>query len=106
MRHIPVGARQLVLPSPSRQPSPEEPSSGADPFGKQASFSPTDLQSRYLVVKSVSGSPLRDDLELCLAELDALIAIAEVAPVVTYLHFEMEERRIMIIDALQSGFEL
>lgn len=66
-----------------------------------------DIQRRFLTVKSVSGSPLRDDLDLCLSELDALIsALQATSPILDYLGFEMENHRLKIIDALQSGYEL
>ena len=107
MTHVPAGRMHQLARSPSEHPSPENPAVGAgDPFEKRSFLSPIDLESRYQVVKSVSSSPLRDDLELCLAELDALIAIADSASVVTYLHFKMEERRMLIIDALLFGSEL
>lgn len=109
MRHVPTGRTQQMVSWPSQHPSLQDPGFGADDLlGDQSACSSVDLQSRYLVVKSVSSSPLRDDLDFCLAELDALIAIGgvESAAVITYLHFEMEERRIMITDALQSGYEV
>lgn len=80
----------------------------ADEAGTQAgSGAVDDIQRRFLTIRSVSGSPLRDDLELSLAELDALIAALQAAsPVLTYLQFEMEEHLLKIIDALQYGGEL
>lgn len=109
MRHIPAqGMQRVILSQPRHRSMQERGSVADDPSGEMPASTPTDLRSRYSAVRSASSSPLRDDLDRCLAELDALIAIAraESEGVVTYLHFEMEERRTMIIDALQSGFEL
>ena len=109
MRHVPIEKthRMILWSSPTLPPG--EVGQGADePFGEAAAGEADDILRRYLLIKSLSCSPLRDDLELCLAELDALIATARVAwaPVMNYLDFEMEERRLKVIDALQSGYEL
>lgn len=66
-----------------------------------------DLRRRFLTVRSVAGSPLRDDLDVSLLELDGLLAaLTEIEPALTYLHFEIEAHRSIIIEALQSGYEI
>lgn len=106
MKHVDTGnTPQAVewLKGPPRTAAPS-----ADEARTQAiSSAVAEIQRRFLTIRSVAGSPLRDDLELSLAELDALIpALQAMSPVLTYLQFEMENHVLKIIDALQYGSEL
>lgn len=106
MKHVDHGNTPQAVEWLKGPPRTAVPS--ADEAGTQAgSRAVDDFQRRFLTIKSVSGSPLRDDLELSLAQLDALIAALQAtSPVLTYLQFEMEEHLLKIIDALQYGSEL
>lgn len=104
----PTTTQQVVLTAWERRWDNDSGPGTGDPFEDASPSRHAYLLLRYSLVRSASSSPLRDDLDLCLAELDELIAFActESQTYLTYLHFEMEERRRMVIQALQSGFEV
>ncbi len=66
------------------------------------------LEWEYAILKSVSNSPMRDDLDRCLDDLDRLLptALATLAVSGTSLAVEMSHRREIILAALSSGYEI
>lgn len=107
MKHVAAG--KALPPGYGSLPGPSTARSAAlDKAGVAAVVGVVDdIQRRFLAVKSVSGSPLRDDLDVCLAELDVLIPMLQASsPVLDYLQFEMEVHRLLLVNAVLSGYEV
>lgn len=66
------------------------------------------LRLKYVELRNASTSPVREEVEQCLAQLEELMPVVwacqDVGAVV--LAVEMEMRRVHIIEALNSGTEL
>ena len=107
MKHIVTGTTPPSAPRTTREPSPKSVQPARQSQVETIVDDIDDIQRRFSMVRAVAGSPLRDDLDLCLAELDTLLAALRMrSPMLTYLAFELEEQIRKIVDALQSGYEL
>lgn len=107
MRNVGTGKIPQVSRWLPKRPSPSAVTAAGESCAEAVRDGVDDIRRRFLTVKSVAGSPLRDDLDRCLTELDALIAaLHATSPVLTYLQFEIEQHHLKIVHALDSGYEL
>ncbi len=92
MLNLPTGGKHSTGVGPAPAPSDEH----DDPVW------------RYRFIKAMSNSPVRADLERCLADLDELIGLVRGAhdPARSALVLEMDERRRQVLAALGFGSEI